>query len=181
MTPDPKLLYPLNEFYEREGLPLPHVICVEGRDVPEPYKSLLVHERDMTPTLADAYGRDIQLRMLRKRRQHDVFSREIVLEPEGDARKVLFGAIKIYLERFAPEARKLILECKQPFGTILQAQGVAHSSRPEAYIQVEADEVINQALGLTGHSVLYGRRSALWNASQHALARVLEILPPSTK
>ena len=56
MTPDPKLLYPLNEFYEQAELPLPPAIRVEGRDVPEPYKSLLVHERDMTPTIADAYG-----------------------------------------------------------------------------------------------------------------------------
>src|ERR1700691_5473113 len=118
MTPDPKLFYPLNEFYEEAGLALPPVIRVEGSDVPEPYKSLLVHERDMTPTLASAYGRNIQLRILRKRRRHDVFSREIVLEPEGDGRKVLFGAIKIYLEHFAPAARQLILECKQPFGTI---------------------------------------------------------------
>jgi chorismate-pyruvate lyase len=181
MTPDPKLFYPLNEFYEHEGLTLPRFVRVEGRDVPEPYKSLLVHENDVTPTLAAAYGRKIQLRILRKRRRHDVFSREIILEPEGDGRKILFGAIKIYLERFTPEARQLILECKQPFGTILQEQGIVHSSRPEAYIQVEADEVINEALGLTGHAVLYGRRSALWNASQRALAQVLEILPSSTK
>ena len=180
MTPDPKLFYPLNEFYEHEGLPLPHFVRVDGRDVPEPYQSLLVHDRDMTPTLASAYGKTIQLRILRKRRRHDVFSREIVLEPEGNGRKILFGAIKIYLDLFAPEARQRILECKQPFGTILQEQGIVHSSRPEAYIQVDADDIINHALGLTGHAVLYGRRSALWNSSQHALAQVLEILPPST-
>ncbi len=180
MTPDPKLFYPLNEFYEHEGLTLPHLVRVEGSDVPEPYKSLLVHDRDMTPTLAAAYGRNIQLRILRKRRRQGVFSREIVLEPEGNGRRILFGAIKIYLELFSPEARRLILECKQPFGTILQEQGIVHSSRPEAYIQVDADDVINHALGLTGHAILYGRRSALWNTSQHALAQVLEILPSSS-
>src|SRR6266702_1049221 len=41
------LFYPLNEFYEQAGLPLPSVAEVEARDVPEPYRSLLVHDRDM--------------------------------------------------------------------------------------------------------------------------------------
>ena len=106
-----------------------------------------------------------------------MFSREISLELEDDGRKVLFGAIKIHLEHFSPAVRRIILECKQPFGAILQAQGIAHRSRPEDYIQVDADDVINRALGLTGPGRLYGRRNVLWSAAQRPLAQVLEILP----
>jgi chorismate-pyruvate lyase len=179
LAPEPNLLYPLNEFYDRLGLPLPAVVRVEERDVPEPYKSLLVHTRDMTPTLAGFYDRGIQLRVLRHALRRDVFSREIVLVLEGDERPVVFGAIKIYLERFPAEARRLVEEMKQPLGTILQTQGIVHASRPEAYIQVMADAAINGALGLTGSHRLYGRRNGLWNASQQALAQVVEILPPA--
>src|SRR6266404_2816907 len=57
MTPDSNLLYPLNEFYEQAGLPLPPAVQVAAREVPEPYRSLLVHEREMTPTLEVAYRR----------------------------------------------------------------------------------------------------------------------------
>ena len=157
---------------------MPPVIQLSGSDVPEPYRSLLVHDRDMTPTLAEAYRRNMQLRILKRVLRDDVLAREIVLEVEGDGRVVVYAGIKIYLEHFPREARRLILEGVQPFGMILRGQGIVHFSRPEAFIQVDADEVINQALGLTGRSVLYGRRSALWNSPQVPLAHVLEILPP---
>jgi hypothetical protein len=179
LAPEPNLLYPLNEFYHQMGLTLPAVVQVEDRDVPEPYKSLLVHMRDMTPTLAGHYHCGIQLRVLRHALSHDVFSREIVLLPEGEGKPVVFGAIKIYLERFPPEARRLVQAMKQPLGTILQTQGIVHTSRPEAYIQVTSDATINGALELTGSHRLYGRRNGLWNDSQQALAQVVEILPPA--
>ena len=179
-APELNLFYPLNEFYDQAGLPLPTIARVAARDVPEPYNSLLVHARDMTPTLADAYGRGIQLRVLKHMLRGDVFSRQIVLVLEGDQKPVVFGAIKIYLQHFPDEARRLVLEMKQPLGTILQTQNIAHTSQPEAYIKVTADVAISSALGLTGSPLLYGRRNALWNASQQALAQVVEILPPAT-
>jgi len=178
-SPVLSLLYPLDEFYDRAGVRLPPVVEVEGYNVPEPYRSLLVHDRDMTPTLAEAYQRTMQLRILTRILHGNVLAREIVLEIEGEGRRVVYAGIKIYLDHFPPEARRLILDGGKPFGTILRSQAIAHFSRPEAFIRVDADEVINQALGLTGRSVLYGRRSALWNSPQIPLAHVLEILPPS--
>lgn len=178
LDPARGLLYPLDEFYEWAGVPMPPVIQLGGSDVPAPYRSLLVHERDMTPTLTEAYRRTMQLRILKRVLRDNVLAREIVLEIEGDGRAVVYAGIKIYLEHFPFEARRLILEGVQPFGMILRGQGIVHFSRPEAFIQVDADGVINQALGLTGRSVLYGRRSALWNSPQIPLAHVLEILPP---
>jgi chorismate-pyruvate lyase len=179
LNPALSQLYPLSEFYERAQVPLPPVVEVEGYNVPEPYRSLLVHDRDMTPTLAEAYQRTMQLRILTRILCDNVLAREIVLEAEGDGRRVVYAGIKIYLAHFPPEARCLILDGSQPFGTILKGHGIAHFSRPEAFIQVDADETINHALGLVGPSVLYGRRSALWNSPQIPLAHVLEILPPS--
>ena len=177
--PPLNLFYPLNEYYERSGLPLPAVARVEGRDVPEPYRSLLVHDRDMTPAVEEACQRKVELRVLKFALHGGVVSRQIVLVPEGGARAVVFGAIKIYLKHFPDEARRLVLEKKQPLGTILHTQGMIHTSRPDAYIQVTADALINSALDLTGATLLYGRRNVLMDASQNILARVLEILPPS--
>jgi chorismate-pyruvate lyase len=177
--PAVNLFYPMNEFYERSGVPLPPVVRVEGCDVPEPYRSLLVHDRDMTPTLAEAYQRNMLLRILQRFLDDKVFSREIVLEAEGDSRIVVYAAIKIYLGLFPPEAKRLILEGKTPFGTVLQRQGIVHTSRPLAFFRVPADDVIKRALGLRGHPVLYGRRNALLNAGGVPLAQVLEIVPPA--
>jgi chorismate-pyruvate lyase len=159
------------------------VTRVDGCDVPEPYRTLLVHARDMTPTLANAYNRNIQLRVIRKDLRDRVYARQIVLETAGNGEAVLFGAIKIYLDRFPPSARRLVLEGRQPLGGILQNEGVSHTSRPEAYIRVVADAVIQEALALSNPvakpHILYGRRNALWDSSERALAQVVEILPPS--
>src|SRR5438045_2345052 len=116
---DPGLFYPLSEFYDQCGLILPDVARIDGAAVPEPYRSLLVHDRDMTPTLERAYGRDMQLRVLKHSHRGNRFSREILLVPEGRTAPVLFGAIEIYLEQFGPQARDMVVANRLPFGTIL--------------------------------------------------------------
>jgi chorismate-pyruvate lyase len=178
LEPDSNFLYPLDEFYEQSGLPAPVILRIAGQEMPEPYRSLLVHDRDMTPTLEGAYRRSIQLRVLNYSLLGDVFSREVVLILEGDAKPAAFGAIKIDLKYFPAEARRLVLERKQPLGTILRTQGIAHESHPDAYLQVTADAIIENALGLSGPRLLYGRRNIIVDAAQHTLAQVVEILPP---
>jgi chorismate-pyruvate lyase len=179
VNPDPRLFYPLNEFYEQLGLPLPAVTQVAGPDMPEPYRSLLVHNRDMTPTLERAHDRSIRLRVLRSTLAGDVLSRQVVLVPEGSQVPAAFGAIKIHLEHFSDEAKALVLEGKQPLGAILRTQGIEHAGRPQFYLHVTADALIHNALGLVQPARLYGRRNALVNGAGRTLAQVIEILPPS--
>ncbi|SRR5579864_5043012 len=178
-TPDSTLIYPLDEFYEKAGLPLPPMAPIDGSEVPEPYRSLLVHERDMTPTLENAYGRNIQLRVLQRTLADNVLSREVVLLPEGQSAPVAFGFIKINLEHFSEQARELVLEGRQPLGAILRGQAIVHTSHPDTYIRVTADPLIRWALRLTEPCVLYGRRNVLADGAARTLAHVVEILPPS--
>ena len=179
MNKDARLIYPLSEFYEQLGLPLPAVTQVNGWDMPEPYRSLLVHNRDMTPTLERAHDRSIRLRVLRRALTGDVLTRQVVLIAEGSEVPVAFGAIKIHLEHFPDAARPLVLEGKQPLGAILRSQGIAHAGRPDVYLQVTPDALIHNALGLAEPATLYGRRNALIDAAGRTLAQVLEILPPN--
>ena len=128
MGPKSDLFYPLSEFYELSPLPLPSVEEVEGGDIPEPYRNLLAHDRDMTPTLEEACGGRIELRVLSHSLRENLLSRQIVLLSQGKA--VAFGAIKIYLEHFPSYARALVLEMKQPLGAILRSEAMAHASHP---------------------------------------------------
>ena len=50
------LTHPLDEFYRLAKRPLPGIKPVDGAALPEPYRSLLVHERDMTSTLGQFHG-----------------------------------------------------------------------------------------------------------------------------
>lgn len=179
VKPDWNLIYPLSEFYEQSGLSLPPVVRVEGRDMPAPYRSLLVHEHDMTPTLEDAYRASVRLRVLQDQFRDGVVSRQVALVAEGREKPVAFGAIKIDLEYFPDRARRLVLERKQPLGTILRMQGIEHASRPDAFVRVTSDAVINDALQLGGNHQLFGRRNVILDSEERILAQVVEILPPS--
>ncbi|MBI3414015.1 MAG: hypothetical protein HY043_01640 [Verrucomicrobia bacterium] len=170
--------YPLDEFYAQAGLTLPRIEAVSGETLPEPYRSLLVHERDMTPTLEQFHGAHIHIRALRREERGDFYFREVVLVLDRDEKPVEFGAIKISLPLFPPAARRLILEEREPLGSILKTCGVAHTSRPKAFLRVESDAFINSALQLTGQHTLFGRRNTLADASGRPLAEIVEILPP---
>jgi chorismate-pyruvate lyase len=175
------LAHPLDEFYAQMGQPLPPLHQVDGEAVPQPYKQLLVHHDDMTPTLEKFYRQDIHLRVLGRRRRDEEYFREVVLLLDGNDQPVEFGAIKINFHLFPPEARKQILEERRPLGHILHEQGIKHSSRPKAYLRLASDKVINEALGLTGAHVLYGRRNTLFDPEDRPLAEIVEILPPASK
>jgi chorismate-pyruvate lyase len=172
------IAYPLDDFYAQQNLALPRIEAVDGKDVPEPYRSLLVHADDMTPTLEKFHGDKIHIRVLRRQQRDDFYFREVVLVLDGDERPVEFGAIKMNLALFSSAARKLILEEREPLGHILRDCAVTHSSRPKAYLRVESDELINRALNLTGRHTLYGRRNTHFDTNDRPLAEIVEILPP---
>src|SRR5947207_11829704 len=132
----------------------------------------------MTVTMESSYCRRVKLRVQKYDLRDNVFSRQVVLVA-GAATAVAFCAIKIYLDYFPPGAKRLVVERKQPLGTILYTQRMAHSSHPDAYFQVAADAVICAALDLKTGGVLYGRRNVLSDSHNHTLARVVEILSPN--
>lgn len=175
-------LYPLTEFYARYGRALPTVTAVEGSDVPEPYQSLLVHRRDMTPTLEDFYGCDIHLEILHREQVGDLYFRQVVLRLNDSDRAVEFGANKIRLDFYPPEIRDLILAEHLPLGHILKVFGLPHTSLPQAFLRVESDAFINQSLGLVAREELYGRRNTLRDPLGRPLSEIVEILaPPGTR
>jgi chorismate-pyruvate lyase len=179
MSQDLNLLYPLSEFYSAAGWILPAAHRLDGEDVPQPYQRLLVHEDDMTPTLEAFHEERIHLRLLAQRHEGDTYSREVVLTLDDSGRPVEFGAIVIYLQRFPPAARELILAGQCPLGTILALHRVPHASNPLGFFQIASDAFINEALGLMGVHTLYGRRNMHRNADGEVLADIVEILPPA--
>jgi hypothetical protein len=175
------IAYPLDDFYAQAGLMLPVIESVPGDDVPEPFRALLVHQDDMTPTLEKFHGDTIHIRVLRRRQRDDFYFREVLLVMDKDERPVEFGAIKINLALFPPAAKADILAERLPLGHILTERAVTHTSRPKGFLRVQSDAFINSALGLTGAHTLYGRRNTHWDPQQRPLAEIVEILPPAAK
>lgn len=172
------IAYPLDDFYARAGLALPKVETIQAEEMPEPYRSLLAHNNDMTPTLSAFHAQIIHLRVLSRQYRDDFYFREVVLFSEQNNQPVEFGAIRINLALFAPNVRRHILDERVPLGQLLRVHAVPHSSRPKAYFRLQADALMCQALGLAEPQPLYGRRNTLSDSVQRPLAEVVEILPP---
>ena len=174
-------LNPLRACYEAAKLPFPLVGWLPAEALPQPYRSLLVHERDMTSTLESHHQARLHLRVLRSSRDQDSYTREVVLLLDGTDAPVEFGAIHIRLAAFDPPTQALILQERRPLGAILEQRGLPYSSRPTAFFRVLSDAVINEALGLVSQRELYGRCNALNDSHGRVLAEIVEILPPATE
>ena len=115
----------LEWFYRRAGLELPRLDRLEPEEVPQPYKSLLVHSADMTPTLEAHFGKPLGLTVLSREVQGESYLREVVLTIGREKRPVLYGAIRILLNHLPPRARRRVLEERFPLGHILRTEGIA--------------------------------------------------------
>lgn len=175
-----ELIYPLDEFYARERTPLPRIEAVSPAEVPEPYRTLLVHDADMTPTLEAHHRGTIHIEVWGRERRGDSYFREVVLRLDRDQRAVEFGANKVNLALFEPAVRRLILDEYLPLGHILHLRRVPHHGHPLGYLRIEADSLMNRAFRLKGQHTLYGRRNTIRDPQGRPLSEILEILPPQT-
>jgi chorismate-pyruvate lyase len=171
--------FPLDEFYALAKRELPPIEQIGGEEVPQPYHDLLVHTDDMTPTLEKFFDERIFLNVISRQTRGDFYFREVVLLTQRTRTPVEFGAIKINLALVPAAPKRLILEEQEPLGTILNEFKLAHTSRPKAFLWVEADAFIKGALQLSGKRILYGRRNTLFDPQHRALAEIVEILPPA--
>lgn len=173
-----RLAYPLNEFYAREGVPLPVIRPLPGTALPEPYRTLLVHERDMTPTLEAWFYSDIHIEVWGREQRGDLYFREVLLRLDRDLQPVEFGANKVYLARFDAAVRRLILDEYLPLGEILKIREVPHRDRPEGFFELDSDALLNRAFRLKASRTLYGRRNTILDPQGRPLSEIVEILPP---
>src|SRR5205823_3119642 len=160
--------HPLDDFYARAGQPLPPLTQIHAETVPEPYKTLLVHRNDMTPTLEKYHQQSIHLRVLGRRRKDNEYFREVVLLLDGKDQPVEFGAIKINLDLLPLTAREMVLAEQRPLGHILAENKVLHRSQPTAFLRLASDALINDALKLSGAQLLFGRHNTLLDEQDRA-------------
>lgn len=171
------LLMPLAWFYNEDDSPLPLVHFMDGEAIPEPWRGLLVHRCDMTPTLRAHHGSEITLEVKQAQMSESFVMRQVVLHRASDGKAVEFGAIGIQLDGFAPHVKELIREGQRPLGGILETEGVPHTSAPRAWFSVEADDHISGLLGVAPGTKLYGRCNALNHPDGITFADIVEILP----
>lgn len=159
------------------SLPAGSFHWIEGSEMPRPYRDLLVHKKDMTSRLADFHGSGIGLEVLKETNEGSGYVREVVLFAESTGKPVEYGAIRIQLDHFRPEARNTIVEGKEPLGSILNRMKYTYVSRPKAFFFIQAPLVCQKRFGCSEDSILYGRYNQLVDGEENEFASIIEILP----
>ena len=177
------LLFPLSALREASGVsPETAVQELSPAEMPEPFRRLLAHDRDMTSTLESFHGEAMALRQLVRELRGEVLYRRVALVGAASGFIAEFGAIAIHLERFGPEPRREILEGSSPLGSILARHRVAYESRPRTFFRLRPGREIAELFDLDGEAspclYLYGRQNDLLTPAGEPLAEVVEILPP---
>jgi chorismate-pyruvate lyase len=151
-----------------------------GEVLPQPARALLVHDRDLTPTLEAHHRSPLRIRVLQSERRGERYHRRVVLIT-ADGRAVSQGEIEIRLDRLPSPIVRQVLAGQKPLGGILRDEGFAHQSRPQAFFALDSTPDLEATFNFTGPTVLHGRRNHLLTSAGDVFAEVLEILAPSDK
>ena len=166
----------LDVVYAQAGIDAPRVREVAPARIPLPYRSLLVHERDMTLTLEAHFGGRVSLPPLSTFRAQHSYYRRVLLVQEYSARPVEMGAIRIRLDAFSARVRADILRNEVPLGRILRDGGVDFLSRPKVFLSITPNPEMMGVFWMREPRTLYGRQTEVLLGGRR-IGDIVEVLP----
>ncbi len=172
----PGILYPLDFVYARAGVAQPSVKRIAPPDIPEPYRSLLVHESDMTITLERHFGGRVTLRPLSTFTVGGSYFRRVLLAQEYSGRPVEMGAIRMKLDVFSPRIRALIHANEVPLGRILRDGGVDFKSVAKVFLEITPNPEMMGVFWMREPRTLYGRQTEVIHHGAK-IGDIVEVLP----
>jgi chorismate-pyruvate lyase len=170
------ILYPLDVIYTRVGVTLPQAKALSPYDIPLPYRSLLVHESDMTITLEQHFGGRIVLRALSTFSSAGWYFRRVLLAQEYSGRPVEMGALRINLNVFSQPVRARILRNAIPLGRLLRDSGVDFKSRAKVFLGITPNSEMMGVFWMREPRPLYGRQTEVIHKGKH-VGDIVEVLP----
>jgi chorismate-pyruvate lyase len=172
----PSVLHPLDIAYERAGVSPPRAEPVAAADIPSPYSSLLVHQRDMTLTLEAHFGGRVVLRPLSTFTRGRWYYRRVLLAQEYSGRPVEMGAIRIRLDAFPARVRAEIRRNAVPLGRILRDGGVDFKSEPTVFLKITPNPEMMGVFWMREPRTLYGRQTQVMLDGER-IGDIVEVLP----
>jgi hypothetical protein len=172
----PSPLHPLELAYTRAGLEPPTAKAIAPDRIPQPYRALLVHQRDMTLTLEDHFGGRVVLRPLSTFTTGPWYYRRVLLAQEYSGRPVEMGAIRIKLAALPKAVQAEIRRNEVPLGRILRDGGVDFTSMPREFFAVVPNPEMMGVFWMREPRTLYGRRTEVL-LDGAAIGDIVEVLP----
>ena len=172
----PSPLHPLDIAYTRAGLEPPAATAIAPDRIPQPYRSLLVHQRDMTLTLEEHFGGRVALRPLATFTAGPWYYRRVLLAQEYSGRPVEMGAIRMKLAALPRKVQAEIRRNQVPLGRLLRDAGVDFTSMPREFFAVVPNPEMMGVFWMREPRTLYGRRTEVLLDGK-AIGDIVEVLP----
>lgn len=166
----------LESAFARRNMISPILNFVKPKNIPLPFRRLLVHDSDMTSTLKRHHREDLILKLINVKRVDSCLDREVVLCKERDGKPVEYGVIRIWLGQLSSAARAAVLLGRRPLGQILDEFHIVYESHPRDFFCIQHADYLQTQLQDGATKERFGRINSL-HSKQGELAEVLEILP----
>lgn len=144
---------------------------------PEPYKRLLVHEHHMTVTMEDYHGTSVNVRVLAKKLDKEIYARKILLERVDNGRVVQFGIVRFNLSYVTAPVREEILREHTPLGRILINYNVLRHIDLGAILRITPGPELRSHFQSRAGQTTYGRLATIF-CNQKPAVDLLEISTP---
>lgn len=150
---------------------------IASATTPEPYKQMLVHEHHMTVTMERYHGCPVDVRILDRRLDGDLYCRKIVLLKQRTDRVVQFGLVRFNLSYVTAAVRDEILGGRTPLGRVLINHNVLRHIDLGAILRITAGPELAELLQMPEDAVTYGRLATIF-CNQKPAVDLLEVSAP---
>jgi hypothetical protein len=174
---------PVDEFYKlAASFPDPQALVREveyipASTTPEPYKGLLVHDLHMTVTMETYHRSPVDVHVIDRRLDGDVYSRKILLTKKGTNIVVQFGLVRFDFQYVTEVVRREIVEEHIPLGRVLINHNVLRQVDLNAILRITAGPGLAKYLQMDEGGVTYGRVATIF-CNQKPAIDLLEISAP---
>ena len=150
---------------------------VSADAVPEPYRTLLVHEHHMTVTVEAHHGSLVDVRVLERIHEGDTYARKILLALQSNGRIVQFGLVRIHFQYCSDAVRAEIVAGQTPLGRVLINHDVLRRIEPTAFLRLLPGPAMLEWFGMKTMQPVFGRL-ALIHCDEQPAVELLEIVAP---
>lgn len=156
---------------------MPRHDVIPGEEMPEPGRTLLVHDQHMTITMEAFHGCRVQVRVQQRLNREPWYLRQIVLVKDGTDEIVQGGIVRINLGLCSRDVRAAILREDTPLGRILIEHDVMRRIEITSYLRIWLTQDWQQWLDCPGSLLTYARLGFIHCDSQPAI-ELFEIVKP---
>lgn len=150
---------------------------VASSTTPQPYRDMLVHELHMTLTMEQYHRCSVNVTVVDRSGDHNIYSREIILTRSTDNVPVQFGIVRFDFEYVTAAVRNEILSEKIPLGRVLINHNVLRHIDLAAILKVTAGPRLARYLAMPEGGVTYGRLATIFCNGRPAVD-LLEVTAP---